>query len=342
MQRIIKSQRFIWIDIMLTLLTLAVMEYFYYGVRALLLVGICAAVSLVAEAVCLRMIRRRFTADDLTCISDAVILSLMLPAVMNNVIASLGCIFSVIVAKHVLGGRKELIFSPAAAGYVFLLTSWKSNVLMFTEPHVRTGIFEKAENLVSSASHSFNTTGKMSYTDFEILMGNMAGPAGAVSILLLAVAAVILILRRDISTGAFVGTILATGLLSVFVPMCSDPWDSLKYTMSANMVLFSAIYIISDKRTAPKRNYYAFFYGFFIAAFSYILVLTTAKENAIVIVSIIFAPVAMGFRNLEKRIEKLKEEENAAKELSEKSLSEDPEKNGVTVTLNTEEVAEDE
>lgn len=342
MQKKIKSQRFIWIDIMLTLVTLAVMEYFYYGARAILLVGVCAVVSFLAEAICLRLIKRRFTADDLTCISDAVILSLMLPAVMDNVIASLGCIFSVIVAKHVLGGRKELIFSPAAAGYVFLLTSWRNNVLMFTEPHVHTGIFEKAETLVSSASHSFNTTGKMSYTDFEILMGNMSGPAGAVSILLLAVAAVILILRRDISVGSFVGTILGTGLLSIFVPMCSDPWDSLKYTLSTNMVLFSAIYIISDKRTAPKRDYYAFFYGFFIASFSYILVLTTAKENAIVIVSILFAPVAMGFRNLEKRIEKLKEEENADKEISEKKLSENREGDSVTEMVNAEEAVADE
>lgn len=337
MQEKTKSQRFIWIDIMLTLLTLVVMEYFYYGVRALLSVGICMAISLISEVVCLRMLRRRFTADDLTCISDAVILSLMLPAVINNFIASLGCIFSVVIAKHVLGGRKELIFSPAAAGYVFLLTSWRGNVLMFTEPHVHTGIFEKAETLVSSASHSFNTTGKMSYTDFEILMGNMSGPAGAVSILLLAVAAVILILRRDISTGAFIGTILGTGMLSVFVPMCSDPLDSLKYTLCTNMVLFSAIYIISDKRIAPKRNYYAFFYGFFIASFSYILVLTTAKENAIVIVLILFAPVAMGFRNLEKKIEKLKEEENAAKDFSEGQKND-----SITEMSNTEEALSDE
>lgn len=315
MQNKVKSQRFIWIDIMLTLLTLVIMEYFYYGVRAVFLSGLCAAVSLAAEIVSLRLMHRRFTADDLTCISDSLILFLMLPAIMDYKVAAIACVFSIIVAKNIFGGRKNMIFSPAAAGYIFLLTSWKGNLLMYTAPHTYTGIFENAENLVNSASHGFNITGRMNYSDFEILMGNVAGPTGTVSILLLSVAAVILLLRRDISIGAFIGTILGTAVPALLVPVCSNPWESLKFTLSTNMVLFSAIYIIADKRIAPHRNYYAFFYGFFIAAFSYILVLTTAKENAIVIVSLLFTPAALGFRNLESHIEGLVKEEKKAEEL---------------------------
>jgi Na+-translocating ferredoxin:NAD+ oxidoreductase RnfD subunit len=315
MQNKIKSQRFIWIDIMLTLLALAVMEYFYCGVRAVILGGLCVTVSLAAEIISLRLMHRRFTADDLTCISDAIILYLMLPAIMDYKIAFIACVFSVVAAKNIFGGRKNMIFSPAAAGYIFLLTSWKGNLLMYTAPHVHTGIFEKAESLVNSASHSFNITGRMNYSDFEILMGNVAGPTGTVSILLLSVAAIILLFRRDISAGAFIGTILGTAVPAILVPVCSNSLESLKYTLSTNMVLFSAIYIISDRRIAPRRNYYAFFYGFFIAAFSYILVLTTAKENAIVIVSLLFTPAALGFRNLESHIDSLFKEEKQAEEL---------------------------
>lgn len=302
---------------MMTLLALLVMEYFYYGVRALFLCGVCTAVSFAVEIVSVRLMKKKFTADDLTCISDAIIITLMLPAVMDYKIAGIACVFAVAAAKNIFGGRKNMIFSPAAASYVFLLTSWKNNVVMYTQPSVHTGIFDKADNLVSSASHIFNTSGRMDYTDFEILMGNVPGPTGTVSILLLAVAAVVLLLRRDISAGAFIGTFTGTALLALIVPMCSTPWESLKYTMSSNMVLFAAIYIISDRRTAPEKDYYAFFYGFFLAVFSYILVLTTAKENAIVIVSVIFTPVALGFRNLEKRIDQLKINEQKNREAEE-------------------------
>ncbi|MBR5512458.1 MAG: RnfABCDGE type electron transport complex subunit D [Ruminococcus sp.] len=315
MQNKTKSQRLIWIDIMMTLLTLAVMNFFYCGVRAIVLGLICMAVSFVSDIISLRLMHRRFTSDDLTCISDSLILYLMLPAIMDYRIAAIACVFATVAAKNVFGGRKNMIFSPAAAGYVFLFTSWKGNLLMYSQPHVHPDIFERAENLVNSASSMFNTTGRLNYNDFEILMGNVPGAVGTVSILLLAVSAIILLLRRDISVGAFFGTILGTAIFAFLVPVSTNPVDSLKYTLSMNMVLFSAIYIISDKRIAPRRNYYAFFYGFFIALFSYILVITTAKENAIVIVSLLFTPVALGFRNLEKRIDGLVKEEKQAEEL---------------------------
>lgn len=318
MQNKTRSERFIWIDIMVTLLTLELMNYFYYGVRAVVLGSVCAGASVIAELICLRLMKRRFTADDLTCVSDALIIALMLPATFDFGIAALACVFAVVAAKNIFGGRLNMIFSPAAAAYVFIYTSWKSQLLMFTEPHVHTGVFEKAGSLVSSASHSFNITGKLGYSDFEILLGNMSGPAGAVSILLLSVAAVVLLFRRSISAGAFIGSISATVIMALIVPASVTRADSVKYTLVTNMVLFASVYIIADKRIAPKRDYYAFFYGFFAAIFSYILVITTAKENAIVLVSLLFTPIALGFKNLEKHIELTiqKEQAEAAKNVS--------------------------
>ncbi len=316
MQRNVRTDRFIWIDIMITLLTLELMEYFYYGTRAVVLGTVCVGASLAAELISLKLMRRRFTADDLTCVSDALIIALMLPAAFDYKIAAAAGVFAVVAAKNVFGGRLNMIFSPAAAAYVFMYTSWKNQLLMFTEPHVHTGVFEKAGSLVSSASHAFNISGKMDLSDFEILMGNMSGAPGAVSILLLAVAAAVLLFRRSISAGAFIGTISATVLLAAIVPAAVSRVDSVKYTLVTNMVLFAAVYIIADRRIAPKRDYFAFFYGFFIASFSYILTLTTAKENSIVLVSLVFTPVALGFRNLEKRIETVEQEELRAASLT--------------------------
>ena len=108
MQNKTKSQRFIWIDIMLTLLTLAVMNFFYCGVRTVVLGGICVAVSLAAEIISLRLMHRQFTADDLTCISDAFILFLMLPAVIDFRMAGIACIFAAIAAKNILRTRQKL------------------------------------------------------------------------------------------------------------------------------------------------------------------------------------------------------------------------------------------
>ena len=116
--------------------------------------------------------------------------------------------------------------------------------------------------------------------------------------------------RRDISAGAFIGTIAGTALFAYVSPIIPNRADSVRYSLVTNMVLFAAIYIVSDRRIAPKRNYYAFFYGLFIGIVSYVIVLTTAKENAIVIVSVLFTPIALMFKNLEKRIELASTEAN--------------------------------
>ncbi|WP_028520410.1 RnfABCDGE type electron transport complex subunit D [Ruminococcus flavefaciens] len=303
-----RKERLVWLDIMITLLTLELMSYFYYGLRSVFLAGICVLTGFAAELVSVRLMKRKFTADDLTCTSDALILALMFPAVMDYHISVIAVLFAIIVAKNLFGGRLNMIFSPAAAAYVFVLTSWERQLLQYTEPHVKTGFFETPDNLVKSASYIFDHTGTFNHTDFEVLLGNFSGPAGAVSILLLAVAAVVLMMRRSISAGAFLGTVFGTGLFAVITPMVSSRADSLKYSLVTNMVLFSAVYIVSDVRIAPKRDYYAFFYGLFIGIISYILVLTGAKENAIVIVSVLFTPIALGFRHLEKQIDKAAQE----------------------------------
>lgn len=312
MTKKIRKERLLWLDIMITLLALELMSFFYYGVRALVLGGVCIAVSLISEIICLRLMNRPFTADDLTCTSDALIIALMMPAVMDYKVASVACIFAVVAAKNIFGGRRNMIFSPAAAAYVFMLTSWGKKLLLYPEPHSKAGIFDIPDGLVSSASYVYNTTGKIDLTDFEILMGNFSGPTGSVSILLLIVAAVMLMLRRDISVGAFIGAISGTVFPACIMPISNTA--PVRYALVTNMVLFAAVYIISDRRIAPQKEYYAFFYGLFIAVFSYIVVLTTGKENAVVIVSVLFTPVALGFRNLEKKIAAAHEEASAQKQ----------------------------
>lgn len=310
MPKKIKSERFIWLDVMITLLALEIMAYFYYGIRAAALGCVCVGASLLTDIVSIRLMNRRFTANDLSCTSDGLIIALMLPAVFDFKIAAIACVFAAVAAKNVFGGRRNMIFSPAAAAYVFLAASWGKKLLLYPKPHVRMGIFDEPSDLISSASHVYNSTGKFDYSDFETLLGNFSGPAGAVSILLLVVAAVILIFRRDISAGAFIGTIVGTALFAFITPPVSYG-NQIGNVLATNMVLFAAVYIVADKRTAPKSEFFAFFYGLFIGIFSYVMLLTTAKENVIVPIALLFTPAALAIRNLEKKIDLAVEEQNA-------------------------------
>lgn len=302
MQKKAKTQRRIWLDVMITLTALELMAVFCYGARAFILAVVCMAVSLVAELVALRMMKRRFTADDLSCISDGLIIALMMPAVIDFRIPALACLVAVIIAKNIFGGRQNMIFSPMAVAYIFVLTSWGKELLSYPQPYSGADLLSESAELVHSASYTLNTTGILSASDFEILMGNLAGPMGGMCILLLAVSAAVLLFRRDISSGAFTGVIAGTIIMCILCPLSGDAIQSLKYVLSTNMVLFASIYIISDTRIAPERNYLAFFYGLFIAFASYVVLITTGQENVMIIMSVLFTPVALGMKNLEKRI----------------------------------------
>lgn len=304
-----KKESRIWFDMMLTLLPLSVIAFFYYGAHFMMTAVLCVITALVTEIISVRLMQRKFMPDDLSCTADGLLVALMLPASVDYRIAVLSSVFAVAVAKNIFGGRQNMIFSPSAAAYIFAVTSWGRELSLYPSPHNRIGITETAEKLSASASHIFNTTGKMDYTDFEIIMGNFSGACGSVCILLLLVAAAVLICRNDISGGAFFGTVFGTAVPAFIAPIINSRADSVKYSLVTNMVIFAAVYIIADKRTAPRNTFFAFFYGFFIAAVSYILILTTAKENTIITVSVLFTPIALAFQMLEGRIERAEKEQ---------------------------------
>ncbi|MDY3213989.1 MAG: RnfABCDGE type electron transport complex subunit D [Ruminococcus sp.] len=308
----VKQERFVWMDIFITLLALEIMAYFYYGFRAVLIAGLCVTASFACEYLSLIAMRKKFTADNLSCINDGFIIALMMPATIDYKIPVLTCIFANIVGKNIFGGRKNMIFSPAAVGYLFALTSFGKQLLEYPNPFVKADIFNQSQKLVSSASHIFNTTGKLSISDYDIVMGNFSGPMGAVSILLLLISSVILLFRKDLSAGSFIGFFAGLMFMSAICPIGEGRIESAKYLLATNMTLFAGSFIISDVRIAPEKKHFSFFYGLFIALISYVLLLTSGQENIYITVAVIMTPAALALKQLEKKINKLSESENAA------------------------------
>lgn len=303
-------------DIIITLGSLEVMAYFYYGIRTLIMAGICMAVSFVCDWLSLWFMKKKYTSDDLISLADGLAISLMMPASVDFRIPAVACAFAVLVGKNLFGGRKNIIFSPCAVGYLFALTSWGNEILMYPSPEKKLDITAENAVLAHSLSYDFNNAGNINISDFDLLIGNFRGAVGTVSILLLIIISVVLVFRKAVSFGAFTGVIAGLLFMAFTVPVSESRADSLKYIIATNMFLFSSVYIVSDKRVAPLNNYYAFFYGLFISVTAYIIILTTAKENMIPAVSVIMTPVSLFFKSIQ-----LKADRYASEEKTEKSES---------------------
>ncbi|MDD7185411.1 MAG: RnfABCDGE type electron transport complex subunit D [Oscillospiraceae bacterium] len=312
-----KKRTLSWIDIILTLASLEVMSYFYYGVRTLIMAGLCMAVSFVCDWIAVWFMKKKYVPDDLMSLADGLAIALMMPASVDFRIPMISCAFAVLVGKNLFGGRKNIIFSPCAVGYLFALTSWGNKILMYPSPDKKLEINAENAVLSHSLSYYFNSAGNISISDFDLLIGNFRGAMGTVSILLLVISAFVLVFRKAVSAGAFTGVIAGIAFMAFIVPVSESRSESLKYIMATNMFLFSSVYIVSDKRVAPLNNYYAFFYGLFTAVTAYIIILTTAKENMIPAVSVIMTPVALLFKSIQLKADKYASEEKKV-EINEK------------------------
>jgi len=298
-----KKERFIWTDIIITLLALELMAFFYYGMRALAVAGLCMGVSFACEYCVLKLMEQKFTADNLGCLTDGLLVALMLPVSVGYTIAGTAAVFANVIGRNIFGGRSNMIFSPAAIGYLFAVTSWGEKVLMYPKPFTKLGVWDTAHQLVNSATYTFNHTGEFQVSDYETLMGNFSGPVGAVSILLLIIGAVVLLFRKDLSLGTLIGFFAGLAVMCILSPYDVGSFNTFKYVIATNMTLFTAVFIVSDIRTAPRKIRYGLFYGLFIAMLSYVLLVLTGIENIFVSISVLLTPVALGMRNIERKLE---------------------------------------
>lgn len=296
-----KNKRIPLPDILITLAALELMAFFYYGIAALWLGAVCVGISLVSDLMILRFRRKDFTVKDLYCISDGLIIALMLPAGIDWKIPAAACVFASIV-KNIFGGRENMIFSPPGTAYIFMAASWATKLLAYPEPYTKLGIFGNPENLTESLSRQFNDSGKISATNYELLMGSFAGPMGAVSLLIIAVSAAVLIARKGISVPAFCGVIGGTAALGAIFPYMGTSLESVRGIFATNMTLFAAVYIVSDKRIAPQKWYLGLIYGILAAAVSYGLLMLTGKENSIISASVILTPAGPAMGKLSEKI----------------------------------------
>lgn len=290
----VKTERSIYFDLMLTLTAIAFMSFIYYGVRVIAVCLIAMAVCITCDYICIKLRGRKYEKEDLCSLATGMVIGMMMPASISYNILILTCIVSIIIGKQVFGGRKNLIFSPAGVGFVFSVLSWKNEVMQYPKPYTKPDVFGDAGgSLFQSLSGMINLTGRADISNNDLIMGVFAGPQGATNLILLSVCAIILIFRRSISVTAFAGLIGTVSFYSVIYPINDSIWKSLLYMLTGNMLIFGAIYITSDVRTAPKNSVSGLVYGIITGLMTFYLTKVHKMENAVVFSSLIISPLAM-------------------------------------------------
>jgi electron transport complex protein RnfD len=114
---------------------IAAMAWFF-GIGVWINIGLAVTTAVVAEAVILSLRNRPVIAalKDLSAVVTAVLLAISLPVIAPWWITVIGCLFAIVIAKHLYGGLGYNPFNPAMAGYVLLLVSFPMHMTAWVPP----------------------------------------------------------------------------------------------------------------------------------------------------------------------------------------------------------------
>lgn len=203
---------------------LLILPLIHYGGRVILMVlfGVLSAVG--AEALWNYIAKRPQTVSDLTSVEIGLTCALLMPACAHYQLAIFTAAVAVTVGKMPFGGTYRTPFVPAAVGYCMAAVCFPDET--FTYSRLNENVTDKlaafASNESLSAAYSqlaLLRQGRDPFTHInEYLLGEVAGPLGTTSIVLLAIAAVWLLVGGGLAWQCLVSFSLAGAVVSFGLP----------------------------------------------------------------------------------------------------------------------------
>lgn len=280
-------------DIIITLLAILLMSCLYHGVRSLIICLISSLSCYCFELFALKLQDKKIAFRDYSAVITGLIIGLMMPATIKYSIVIVVSFIAMIVGKHIFGTGGFEIFNPAAVAYVFAALCWPLQVLTYPETTTKLSLSNFVDvNKVPSLSSQFNAGEDLPELSIETLLGYFDGPVGCTQMFVIFVCAIVLILRRSISVSAFLGFVGTYMAICYLIPFNADMkiTDYLFYELTTNMLLFAALFIVSDFRFLPTGSLDRFIIGMLTACLTLLFRRIGTAENAVMFAVIIANP----------------------------------------------------
>lgn len=263
------------------------MAVYYYGLRALLLIILCAGVCWAADALCLILRGKPLHIHDLSALTTGLTIAAMLPASVSHTAAAAACIFAICIAKHPLGSSGTEIFSCAAVGYIFAELNFPQYVLSYPKPFQKLSMTDIVPEVLSPSLSKSLLTGSAPLSGYELLIGKFCGPMGASLTVMVIVCAAFLIGMKAVSPAVFFSEMAV-----VIIGFCGFGKAPLMSVLAGGMMTFTAVFITGDMRYAPQKFTGRILYGVFCGLLVIAISKISTLENPAVYAAVIFAPVS--------------------------------------------------
>ena len=230
----------IMLNVLIALLPSVIAGTVIFGLRALVLVVLCAFFCVISEYLFNIVTKRKQTLSDLSAVVTGVLLGMNLPPTLPIYMAAIGSFAAIVIVKQFFGGLGQNFANPAITARIILMLSFGRYMTAWTSP---VDWSAPGTDAVSSATPLASPESLPSYLD--MFLGLRAGCIGETCIAALLAGGLYLIIRGiidPVTPVAFIGTVALCSLLSGH--------DVLMQLMSGGLVL-GAFFMATDYVTRP-------------------------------------------------------------------------------------------
>ncbi|MEE3428927.1 MAG: RnfABCDGE type electron transport complex subunit D [Ruminococcus sp.] len=230
----------IMLDVIIALMPAAIASVVIFGLRSLLVIGVCVAVCIFAEWGFEKICKKKNTITDLSAVVTGMILAFNLPVSIPLWQAAFGSIVAIVVVKQLFGGIGQNFANPAITARIVMMTAFSGTMTSWVFPDASSSATPLA--LIAKGQ----TEGLPSY--LNMFLGMRGGCLGETCALALLLGGIYLIVRRVISWHtpvAFIGTVAVMSLI------CGK---DVLYQLMAGGLLLGAIFMATDYSSTPATK----------------------------------------------------------------------------------------
>jgi electron transport complex protein RnfD len=238
--------------------------WFFFGWKALAIVGISAVSALLTELLWQKAIHRPVQVSDGSAVLTGILVGLLLSTSTPWWLPALGAFVAVIIGKQLFGGFGNHPFNTAVVGWAFILISYKGLMSEFPMPAPQF-LLHPGEYLAYSPLYTLRDSGVegiqyVPWTDF--LWGNVPGSIGTVSVLAALLGGAYLIYRRIITWHIPVSFIVSAWIFAfIFWRIDPEVYADPTFHILSGWMMLGAFFLAPEMGTAPVTSPGMILYG---------------------------------------------------------------------------------
>lgn len=237
----------IMLDVIIALIPAGIASVIIFGLRALLVIGVCVLVCVLSEYIFEKICKKENTIMDLSAVVTGLLLAYNLPVSIPLWQAAFGSLFAIIVVKQLFGGIGQNFANPAITARIVMLVAFSGTMTSWVFPDASS----TATPLV--LLYKGDLSSMPSYMD--MLLGVRGGCLGETCTIALLAGGIYLIARRVISWHtpvAFIGTVLVMALIFDKAPV---------YQLMSGGLIIGAFFMATDYATTPSTKWGKIIFG---------------------------------------------------------------------------------